>query len=512
MPSDGMGTQVPTEGLLSTNGSMARARMGRIALLVALSALLAGLLYTAYYFSQNHRAPSFTFTNTTDTVQPLSYLYSFSGTGATSMTRPTGIAIVGDRCYVTDYAFHTVRAYTLDGTYLFDFGGITDGSATKMNSPVHIAAGPDNTVWVTDRALNALYVFDRDGKFLRKFIPNGDASATWSPLALTFGPNGDLYVTDVGDSANHRVLVFGPDGKLKVKWGATKQVLLSTDSPGDFYFPNGIAVKGTGADALVFVSDGDNRRIQEFRTDGTFVRIIDTSGTPRGIAFDAQGHVFVVDALAHRVDTYGDAGETLANFGENGTGPGQFSFPNDIAFNSDGRAFISDRDNNQVQVWGPLVGEIPGITQITPNTAWVPFALLAALALLLLLLARRPRKFLATPDFIDGMIAAGLVTPMAARRFHWIVTEKDHTAYVGEAAEGLKLGDLLHGEPYSEADAAAIRNKLGVTVEQSRLLAIAKRARVLATEDIDLARYAVALGIDVYDRTAWLKRFGKKVA
>jgi hypothetical protein len=508
-----MDTQYRADGSLSTNGSMARSRMWRIALLVALAVLLAALLYVAWYYSQNRRAPSFTFTNATETVQPPAYLYSFSGTGATSMTQPTGVAISGDRCYVTDYAFRTVRAYTLDGTYLFDFGAIQDGSVTKMNSPVHIAVAPDNTVWVTDRALNALYVFDRDGKFLRKFLPNGDASYHWGPLALTFGPNGDLYVTDVGDSAKHQILVFGPDGKVKARWGATKQVTMATDSPGDFSFPNGIAVKGTGADALVFVSDGDNRRIQEFRTDGTFVRIINTSGTPRGIALDALGHLFVVDALAHRVDMYNDAGDSLANFGENGTGPGQFSFPNDITLNSaDGHVFIADRDNNQVQVWGALVGEIPGITKITPGTEWVPFALAALVLLPLLLLALRPRKFVATPDFIDGMIVSENVAQMSARRFRWIVTEKDHLRYVGKSAEGLELDELLHGEPFSESDAAAIRGKLGVAAEPSQVLAMAKRARVLCTEDIDLARLAVALGTDVYDRASWLKRFGRKLA
>ena len=513
MPSDGMDTKYRAEGSLSTNGSMARSRAWRIALLVALSVLLAALLYVAWYYSQNRRAPSFTFTNATETVQPLSYLYSFAGTGATSMTRPTGVAIDGDRCYVTDYAYRTVRAYTLDGTYLFDFGGITDGSATHTVSPVHIADGPDNTIWVTDRALNALYVFDRDGKFLRKFLPNGDASYKWSPLALTFGPNGDLYVTDVGDSAKHQVLVFGTDGKVKAQWGSTEQVTLATDSPGKFSFPNGIAVKGSGADALVFVADGDNRRIQEFRTDGTFVSIINTSGTPRGVALDAQGRLYVVDALAHRVDMYSDAGQSLANFGENGTGPGQFSFPNDIAFNSaDGHAFIADRDNNQVQVWGTLVGEIPGVTKITPGTEWVPFALGALVLLPLILLALRPRKFAATPDFVDGMIVSENVSQMVRRNFRWIMTEADQKPFEGRSAEGYKLGELLHGEPFSESDAAAIRSKFGVAAGPSQLLAIAKRARILCTEDIDLARFAVALGIDVYDRASWLKRFGKKVA
>jgi hypothetical protein len=90
------------------------------------------------------------------------------------------------------------------------------------------------------------------------------------------------------------------------------------------------------------------------------------------------------------------------------------------------------------------------------------------------------------------------------------MTEQDQPAYEGRTAEGIDLGGLLHGEPHSESDAVAIRQKLGVPRNQSQLLAIAKRCRNLCTEDIELARFAVALGIDVYDRAAWLKRFDKK--
>ena len=512
MPNDTVNGAIGSDGTqhpLSTNGAMARARMRRIALLVALSVLLAGLLYVAYYYSQNRRAPSLSFTPTA-TVEPLAYLYAFAGTGTHAMTQPTGVAVIGNRCYVTDYAFHTVRAYTLDGAYLFDFGAIKDGSNTRLSSPVHLTVGPNNTVWVTDRSLRALYVFDQDGKFVRKVNPNGDASFAWSPLALAFGPSGDLFVTDVGDSTKHRVLVLGTDDKVKAQWGSTQQVTNATDSPGDFYFPNGIVVRGTGANARVFVSDGDNRRVQVFQTDGTFIQIINTSGTPRGMAFDSQGRLFVVDALAHRVDMYSEKGETLTTFGENGTGPGQLNFPNDITFDTRGRAFVADRENNQVSVWGPLVGEIPGVTKITPSTAWVPFAIALLIGVPLFLLARRPRRFLATPDFIDGMVAADLVPLMVRKRWRWVVAEGVEKPYEGRVVDGVAMSGLLNAEPYSEPDAEAIRARLGTSAATAGLLAIAKRSRVLCTEDIELARLAVALGVDVYDRAAWIEHFGKK--
>jgi DNA-binding beta-propeller fold protein YncE len=514
MPSDDLENAGPiVDGepqVRSTNGAMERGRRRRLITVVLLSILLVVLLYAAYYYSQNRRLPLPTFTTTVEKVEPPKFSYAFAGTGKQAMTKPTGIGIIGNRVFVTDFSYRTVRAYSLDGAYLFDFGPIKDGANTRLSSPVHIAIGPDNTVWVTDRALKGIYVFDQDGKFLRKFVPDGNPDFQWGPLALAFGPNGNLYVSDVGDSTKHRILVFGADGHLITEWGQTKQVTNFTDSPGSFLFPNGLAVTGTGTSALVYVADGNNRRVQVFRPDGRFVRIINTSGTPRGLAIDKQNRLYVVDALAHRVDLYSDKGVELTFFGEAGVGPGGLSFPNDITIDGRGRLFIADRDNNQVQVWAASAAEIPGITRITPGTAWVPFLPIPFILIPLFIWMRRRRRFAVTPDFVDGMIAADLVPKMVNGRYRWIMTESDQPAYEGRDAGGVALSELLHPEPYSTADAAVIRDRLDVSSERAALLAIARRCRVLCTEDPKLGRQAVQLGVDVYDRAAWLARFDKK--
>lgn len=497
-----------TEGSFSTGGAMARARTRRLVLIGALIVILAVLSYAAYYYTQNRRLPIPEVVSGDQVqVNPPQYLYSFAGTGAQAMSKPTGIGIIGQRCYVTDFAFRTVRAYSLTGDYLFDFGPLKDGERTRLDSPVHIAIGPDDTVWVTDRSLKAVYIYNEDGKFLRKFIPDGNEDFAWSPLAIAFAPNGDVVISDVGDSANHRVLVFSTDGTLKAQWGSTAQVSNVNDSPGKFLFPNGLAVTGTGANAIVYVADGNNRRVQAFRMDGTFIRMINTSGTPRGLAVSPDKRLIVVDALAHRVDLYSPEGAPLANFGENGKAPGQFAFPNDVTLDAKGRLFITDRENNQVQVWGASVADIPGITRVTPASAWW---LLLPLPFLLLPFLLRRRRFVVTPDFVDGMIAADLVPSMVNRRWRWIVSEDAATRYVGVAAGGVDLGELLHPEPYSVSDAGVIRARLSTTMETAGLLAMAKHYRVLCTEDPDLARLAATLGTDVYDRASWIEHFGPR--
>lgn len=496
---------------ITTNGAMARRRRNRVLILVALTLLLAALAYFAYYYTQNRRSPSISFaTAAAAKVDPFQFMYAFSGADKNAMNKPTGVAIIGDRCYVTDYSFRSIRAYSIDGDFLFQFGPIKDGSQTKMKSPVHLAVGPDETIWVTDRVAKALYVFDKDGKFLRTFFPNGDTSYKWSPLALTFDANGDLYVTDVGNSDKHQVLVFGPDGKVKAQWGSTQQVVQSNQDQGKFYFPNGIVVKGTGANAIVFVADGDNRRVQEFKTDGTFIRMINTSGTPRGLAVDKQGRLFVVDALAHRVDMYDEKGEMLATFGEQGRAAGQFSFPNDITFDARGRAFITDRNNDQVQVWGLPVAEIPGITKVTPSNAWIPFALLSMGVLSGMAAARRKKRFMVMPDFVETMVATGAVAAMDNKRYQWVDVPDRQGAYEGRVVDHINLGEIISAEPFSDSEARAIMDRYGVTMDQASVLALSKWAKVLCTQDVELARSAVRLGVDVYDADTWRKKFAKR--
>ena len=106
-------------------------------------------------------------------------------------------------------------------------------------------------LYVADRVLDAVYVFDTNGKYLRKFRPDGRAEALqgWSPLAVTFGPDGRLYLSDVRDTTKHRMLVFDPTGDEAAAVGQDARRSSSAgEKPGDFYFPNGIAVASDGHD------------------------------------------------------------------------------------------------------------------------------------------------------------------------------------------------------------------------------------------------------------------------
>jgi DNA-binding beta-propeller fold protein YncE len=75
-------------------------------------------------------------------------------------------------------------------------------------------------------------------------------------------------------------------------------------------------------------------------------------GKPVGLTVGPDGNVYIADTHYHRVMVYSPAGELVSEWGELGTGPGQFVFPTDVAFDDQGRVFVSEYgDNDRVQVF-----------------------------------------------------------------------------------------------------------------------------------------------------------------
>lgn len=489
-------------------GQAERSRRRRIAILALLCVLIAVLTYAIFYFEANRRLPLPRLAPEAATLEPPQYLYSITGSGANTLTRPIGVGVGSNRrVYVVDFLARGVKVFTTPGTYLFSFNKIDDEANTALKSPVHLAVDRNNNVWVTDRALGAVYVFDADGKYLRKFMPTTTADFVWAPLGIAVDPEGLVYTTDVPAVPTHRVVVMNANGSIKTMYGRGGTVTDASADSGLFSYPNGVAFSSTeGGSRETYIADSNNRRIQVYSAAGSFLRFIRTEGTPRGIVLDDKDRVYVADVLSHQIDIYSKAGGHLAQFGESGFAPGQFRYPEDIALDARGRIYVSDRENNQVQVWGYPALEIPGVTKVSP-TRW-PWCF-APLPLLLLPLLFRRRRFVATGDFVEGMVTAGMVPDMVGR-WRWIVPEGAHAPYVGRVVDGVDLGQLLEPERHSHSDASALVERLGITMDQAIVLSMAKRARILCTEDGDLARLAVLLGVDAYDRAAWVKKFVRR--
>ena len=488
-------------------GRERRSRIKRIVALVLLLLLLALIGWSAAYYAANRRF-AIPFLDTADQgVTPPEYLYSITGPeGPDALTQPIGLDVTeDDRVYVVDVKSAVVRVYDVEGQYAFSFSAIESAESTSLVQPARVMESPDGEIWVTDRRLRGIFIFGRDGTFLREFAPSGDLPDTWAPIAVAFDGEGRVYVSDVGITTEHQVIVLQPDGTEITRFGKTAQTQRIQDSPGDFYFPNGIAIANNGD---IFVADGNNRRVQVFDSQGTFKQILATSGTPRGVVIDREQRLYVVDALAHVVDIYKLDGTRIVSFGGAGVGVGQFRFPSDVALDRRGRIFVSDRENHQVQVWGWPTGILPPITVPESPVQWG--ICLSPLLLLLIPLLRRRKTFVVTEDFVEGMALAEKLPLMNDRRFRWTVPQADVLKYAGRVIDGISLDDLLIGEPHSESDVNELVEKTGIDRGTAVLLTMASRAGRLATEGDDLRVPAESLGVDVVNRAQFLERFAAK--
>ncbi|NTU72208.1 MAG: 6-bladed beta-propeller [Coriobacteriia bacterium] len=473
-----------------------RERRRRWVLLAVLLLLLMLLSYLAYYFMMNRKMPDIGFQPAADAmVAPPQYLYSISAKDAQSLVRPVGVAISpDDRVYVVDFGHRRISVFSTPGKYLFSFNKTPKGT---LMAPVHLAI-KDNEVWVTDRYYDTIYIYDLAGTYLREFKPSKE-KLEWSPLAITFDASGTLKATDVGNTKLHRLLYFSSDGSRTVTVGKTAQVNTPAEEPGAFLFPNGIAVAPGGE---VFVSDGDNRRVQVFDASGAFLRFVNTSGVPRGVAIDPQKRLYVADALAHNITVFDLSGKTLVSFGERGFGPGQFNYPNDIAIDKRNRIYITDRENSQVQVWGWPVAQLPPVAPPKGPLQWLA-ALACCLPLILiplLLLMRRKIRIVVTPDFVDALERLGEIRAVSERsRLRLIAPEQDRVLYEGRVVDGIKLDELITLEEHSESDARALMDKLRIAERPAVLLSMTWRAKALATEDGDLRLLALVAEVRVVD-------------
>jgi hypothetical protein len=150
-----------------------------------------------------------------------------------------------------------------------------------------------------------LLKFTQDGKLVMQIghsnqsKGNADTANLHRPADVWVHPqSNELYVAD--GYGNHRVAVFDADtGTFKRMWGAfgTKPMdddhceivspksFLDAQGPGNFSIVHAIRV--ANSDGMVYVADRENRRVQTFLPDGTFVKQLIKTDVPfaRDLAF-----------------------------------------------------------------------------------------------------------------------------------------------------------------------------------------------------------------------------------
>jgi len=75
--------------------------------------------------------------------------------------------------------------------------------------------------------------------------------------------------------------------------------------------------------------------------------------SPRGIAIDSAGNIFVADSNNGRIEKFSPSGVFIISIGTSGKGHGQFGEPNGLAIDSFGNIYVAEASNHRVQKLAP---------------------------------------------------------------------------------------------------------------------------------------------------------------
>jgi iron(III) transport system ATP-binding protein len=213
----------------------------------------------------------------------------------------------------------------------------------EVGKPEGICLFHDGRVAVSDTHYHRIVFFDREGRVLSMHGEYGTGPGQFIyTSAMTQDPDGNYYVCEYGGS--DRVQKFDVAGRWLGEFGG-----FGTEE-GQFQRPMGIVWN----DALLYVADAINNRIQVFRDDGTFDRVLRSEARqprlhyPYDLASGPDDDLFAIEYGGNRVTQLDLLGNMRGSFGSIGHGVGEFSTPWGIAVSVDGRIVVADTGNRRL--------------------------------------------------------------------------------------------------------------------------------------------------------------------
>lgn len=225
--------------------------------------------------------------------------------------------------------------------------------------PKGIAIDTEGKLFVIFLDQMKIQVFNHEGRFRYEFGEKGRGEGSFMlPLDIEISADGRIFLLD---SRQQKILVYDNKGRFLSEFsiikGLSKNEKTVTASKMGLDRKNGI----------IYIADNSNSVIRRFNFDGEFLDKFGRFGNNEGefsfpgqITFDSQGNIYVLDMANTRVQVFGPDKKYKYSFGSFGDSLGEFARPNAIVIDSHNRIYVLDRLISAIQVFDPQ-GKILGV-------------------------------------------------------------------------------------------------------------------------------------------------------
>jgi sugar lactone lactonase YvrE len=294
-----------------------------------------------------------------------------AGASALGLAHPRNIVfdnMPGTAHYHDLFVTSTVSNVTSGQVLRFDWASqsyqsFVTPTSGGLQSSGGITFGPDGNLYVTDWNQSEILQYDgTTGNFLSVYVSTG-AGGLNNPYGIKFGSDGDLYACSLG--SNQILKYEGPNSPDGVPAGQFLGVFANTQHTSPFNFD-------FGPDGNIYVScpQGAPNTTSSYVDEyygissphaGQFIGTFVANGTgglsdSRTPLFDSAGNLYVADMRLNEVLEYqGPNGSNPGAYIQAyvTTGQGGLAAPNGMAIGPDGNLYVSSRDAAQVTRYAP---------------------------------------------------------------------------------------------------------------------------------------------------------------